>query len=305
MSDVKELSKFAIWMQVVRPFAFTASITPVLLGTALAFFETGRIHFVFFIAAMAGGVLLHAGTNLVSEYWDYVTGADKFDTFGDSRILVNNLLNPKYAYYAGVAAFGAAFLIGIYLVYHFGMPIVALGITGIIGGYFYCGKPFGYKYAAFGEPLVGILMGPLMVLGAYFVQTGKMSWTPIWASIPVAILVAAILNANNLRDIPTDIRVGIKTIPNKLGWRPSVLFFQILVASAYVSVLGLILTKQAPYWSIIVLITVPMLLKMRKTIAEARPNEPMDLATLDISTAQLHFQFGLLLTVGFILGSLL
>jgi len=305
MQENTKPSRLNIWTRAVRPWSFTASITPVLLGTALAYFELGRINVVFFIAAIIGGVLLHAATNLVSEYFDLINGADDYDTFGDSRVLVHKLMEPKHALYAGYASFGLAFLIGIFLVYNLGWTIVALGLIGIVGGYFYCGKPFGYKYVALGEPLVGILMGTLMVLGAHFVQAGHLSWTPVWVSIPVTILVAAILNANNLRDIPTDIRAGFKTIPSKLGWKPSALIYRLLVASAYVAVIALILTRQAPLWSLIVLLTLPMFIKMHKMVNAARPNEPKDLATLDVSTAQLHFQFGLLLTIGFILGSLL
>ncbi|MFH0765040.1 MAG: 1,4-dihydroxy-2-naphthoate octaprenyltransferase [Calditrichota bacterium] len=302
MTDTVQRSRFSLWMQAVRPFAFTASITPVLLGTALAFFEIGRLNGLFFLAALVGGMLLHAGTNLVAEFYDLKIGADRPETFGSSRVLVEGLMVPQDVLRGGLIAFGAAFLVGIYLVWHLGWPIVVLGIIGILGGYFYTGGFIGYKYRALGEPFVFALMGPLMVFGAYYVQTERFSWTPILVSIPIGILVASILNGNNLRDIPDDYRAGFKTIPGKLGWPASARNYRMLIISAYVILVILVATKVAPVWGLIALLSIIPSLKLHKTVISARPLTPSDLAMLDVSTAQVHFLFGLLLTAGFILG---
>lgn len=298
-------SSFSLWMQAVRPFAFSASITPVLLGTALAYFEQGVFHVHYFLAAMFGGVLLHSGTNLVSEYYDLIKGADKLHTFGSSRVLVDNLMEPKRVLRGGLACFGVAFLIGIYLALVFGLPIVVLGIIGLLGGFFYTGAPLGYKYKALGEPLVFTLMGPLMVLGAYFVQIGQLSWTPVIVSIPISILVAGILNANNLRDIPHDKEAGFVTIPGLLGWSTARIAYHILIISAYVSLIVMVIAKVVPIWSLVALITIIPSLKLHKIAGSAQPMTPSDLAVLDVSTAQLHLQFGLLSTIGVVMGRLL
>jgi len=291
-------------MQAARPFAYSASVVPVLLGTALAYFDQGQFNYLFFIAAMLGGVLLHTGTNLVSEYFDLKAGADTPDSFGSSRILVEKLMEPKDVLRGGIVAFGVAFLIGVYLVYHLGWVIVALGLIGILGGYFYTADPFGYKYKALGEPLVFTLMGPLMVFGAYYVQTQQISWTPVLVSLPISILVAAILNANNLRDITHDTRAGFVTIPSLIGWKPSKRNYKLLVMSAYVTLIVLVITKVAPVWTLVALISLIPSIKLHKITNAARPDTPGDLATLDVSTAQLHMLFGLLLSAGFVLASI-
>lgn len=297
-------STFSLWMQAVRPFSFTASFTPVLLGTALAYFEAGVFHWNYFVAAIFGGVLLHAGTNLISEYFDIKVGADRDDTLGSSRILVENLMEPARVLRGGFVCFGVAFLIGIYLTMQFGMPIVVLGIVALLGGFFYTGKPFGYKYRALGEPLVFMLMGPLMVLGGHFVQTGAFSWVPILVSIPIGILVAGILNANNLRDISDDTNAGFVTIPSLLGWSASKIVYHLLLVSAYVSLVALVLGGVVPIWGLVALVSLIPSLKLHKIMSAAKPMVKHDIATLDISTAQLHAQFGLLLTVGFVLASI-
>lgn len=304
MSDNTTRSRFSLWMQAVRPFAYSASVVPVLVGTALAYFAQGQFNYIYFIAALLGGVLLHSGTNLVSEYFDLKAGADTTDSFGSSRILVEGLMKPKDVLRGGIVAFGLAFLIGIYLVYELGWVIVALGLIGIIGGYFYTADPLGYKYKALGEPLVFTLMGPLMVFGAFYVQTQTFSWTPIWVSIPVAILVAGILNANNLRDITHDTRAGFVTIPSMLGWKHSRRNYKLLIMSAYVTLIVLVFTKVAPVWTLVALISLIPSMKLHKIASAARPDTPSDLATLDVSTAQLHMLFGILLSAGFVLASI-
>lgn len=304
MPDQPPRSTFSLWMQAARPFSFTASITPVLLGSALAYNKQGFLRPLYFILAVLGGLLLHAGTNLISEYYDYKVGADTLTTFGSSRILVEGLMKPRQPLFGGFVAFTIAFLIGIFLVWKLGWVIVALGLTGLIGGYYYTANPLGYKYRALGEPLVFLLMGPLMVFGGYFVQTGRLSWLPIWVSLPVGMLVAAILHANNLRDIPDDSRAGFKTIPILTGWAFSTWSYRLLLAAAYLSVIVMVALKIAPWWTLLAMLTILPSLKLYQAVSKAEPLTPKTLATLDIATAQLHFQFGLALTIGFVLGRL-
>lgn len=295
-------SSISLWMQAVRPFSFTASVTPIILGTSLAFFEGTSVNFIYFLAALFGGILLHMGTNLVSEYFDLKIGADTKTTLGGSRILVEDLMTPARVLRGGIFSFVLASLIGVYLYSQFGMVIIYLGVAGILGGYFYTANPIGYKYRAIGEPLVFTLMGPLMVLGAYFVQTNTLSWTPVWVSLPIAILVAAILSANNLRDIQDDTKAGFHTLASKAGWSSFAKVYKVMLISAYVFMIALVALKIAPLWALITLLSVPPLLKLFKTVGEASPSTPSDIAIIDISTAQLHFLFGVLLTIGFVLG---
>ena len=99
-------------------------------------------------------------------------------------------------------------LVGLYLVALRGPAIVVLGLLGLVGGYVYTAPPFQYKYHALGVPLVFLLMGPLMVVGSYFAVTGAWSLTALVLSIPVGLLVAAILHGNEWRDISEDTRAG-------------------------------------------------------------------------------------------------
>lgn len=290
------------WARAVRTFSFTASATPILLGTALALYQTGHINVPMLILALFGGVILHAGTNLVSDYYDYNKGVDREDTFGGSRVLVDKQMAPKDILRGGIIAFAIATLIGVYLVVERGWPIVMFGLAGIAGGYFYTAGPVGYKYRALGEFLVFALMGPLMVWGAHFVQVGRLEWMPLLISLPIGILVAAILFANNLRDIEDDTESGYHTQASILGRKKARILYAGMLFSAYAILGALVAFHQVPVWALLAVISIPAALKVNKIIQESLKHERGHLAMVDVMTAQLHFQFGILFTIGIVLG---
>jgi len=293
---------FQTWARAARPFSFTASATPILLGTALAFYETGQVQVLMLIAALIGGMILHAGTNLVSDYFDYKKGVDREDTFGGSRILVEKVMEPADVLRGGLIAFGIATLIGVFLVMRLGWPIVMFGLAGIAGGYFYTAGPVGYKYRALGEFLVFALMGPLMVWGAHFVQIGTLQWMPLLVSLPVGVLVAAILFANNLRDIEDDTGSGYHTQASILGRKKARILYAGMLFGAYAILAMLVLFQKVPVWALLAIVSIPAALKVNRIIQDSLKNDRGHLAMVDVMTAQLHFQFGILFTIGIVLG---
>jgi len=291
-------STASIWIQAVRPFAFSASVVPVLLGTAFAYFVTGEFSAIWFVLAMVGGVLLHSGANLMSDYYDFKKGADTPTTYGGSRVLVEELISPARLLRGAWFCFGLAFAVGIVLVSQFGWTIVVLGLAGLAGGLFYTAGPVHFKYRALGEPFVFTLFGPLMVLGAYFVQTSQLSWIPVIIAVPPSLLVAGILNANNWRDIRDDASAGFKTIPGQMSWKGARMLYHGIIISAYVLLVVTVALKLVPVWGLLSLITLIPSLKLHKIASAAKQFVPADIATLDVATAQLHMQYGLLMTIG-------
>lgn len=290
-----------VWFQAARPFSFTASITPVLVGTALAVAH-GHFHALYFLAALFGGLFIHAGSNLFNDAFDYRTGADTETSYGSSGLLVQKVLTSEQVYRAGLLMFLLAFLIGIYLVAVRGWVIVALGMIGILGGYFYTARPIHLKYRALGEPLIFLLFGVLMVWGGWYVQTGTLAWEPLIVSLPVAFLVTAILHANNLRDSRTDQEVGFKTISIGVGHRTSSGFYYVLVALAYLCLAVMVLMSLVEWFVFIALLSLPAAIKVIRLVRSSAGKPRSHLAVADILTAQLHMRFGLLLTVGILLG---
>lgn len=306
MPTVQSRSKASLIMQAVRPFSFSASVVPVLVGAmfTLAYYE-GEILWYLFPVILIASILLHSGTNLVSEYFDLKKGVDRRETFGSSKVLVEELLPPKTVLNAGYISFALGFLLGMILVYVHGLPILYLGLIGIAGGIFYTGKPIGYKYVAMGDILVFFLMGPFMVVGTFFSLTGVFDWNVAIVSLPIGFLVTAILNANNIRDIKHDTEAKVKTFATILGIDAAKKEYYFLVFGAYLSVIIMVLTGLLHFWTLLIIISLPVALKNIKDISIAEVNNPEAIAMMDIRTAQLHMQFGLLLTIGLLLTAIL
>jgi 1,4-dihydroxy-2-naphthoate octaprenyltransferase len=186
-----------------------------------------------------------------------------------------------------------------------GWPLLALGTVGFLGGFFYCGWPIHFKYRGLGEVGIFALFGPLMVIGSYYVLTGSFHRDVLIISLPVGFLVAAIVHANNLRDIADDRVAGVTTASSIFGQAFAAIEYYALLAGAYGSVAVMILLGILPISTLVVALSIPPAAKIVKRIAEARGKRTAHLAAIDQMTAQVHLLFGLLLMAGILAGKLL
>ena len=290
----------AVWFQAIRAPSLTAAAIPVLLGMAIAaragFFSPIRL-----LLALVGAMAIQAGTNLINDYYDYRSGADLEQTLGPSMAIQRGLLSPEQVWRGGVVAFGLGAAIGLILVYLAGWPILWLGIPSVLAGYFYTAKPVALAYVALGEVTVFIFMGPVIVLGTYFVMAGSFSWTALWASIPLGFVVAGILHANNIRDIDTDTRHGKRTLATILGRAGANRELALLDIAAYATVLIAVLAHKLPWVALAAFITVPRALDQVRIVM--RETEPKRLNLALMRSVQLHMEFGLLLIVAFLIAA--
>lgn len=294
-----------VWLQAVRAFSFPASVVPAAVGAVMAARYDGPVDWWLVPFVVVASVLMHAGTNLVSDYFDYVKGVDKDYTYGSSGVLVDGLLTPRQVFAGGAVLFAAACGIGLLFVALRGWPILALGVVGLLGGIFYTARPIGTKYVALGDVWVFTLMGPLMVIGSYLVLTGSYSHAVLIASLPVGCLVAAILHANNMRDIEHDREAHVRTVANLLGHGGARVEYYVLVGGAYAAVVAMILGGLLNPWALLAFATAPLALKNVNRVRHSQPRQPEAIATLDVQTAQLHLAFGLLFALGILLGAVL
>ena len=296
-----DFHKIKIWIRAIRPFAFSASLIPVLIAAALVFWHGKDVNWFLFPIIVLGAVFFHAGTNVVSEHFDFRKGVDKSYTFGSSRVLVEGLIEPKEVLTGGYILFAVGFLLGLVLFFIRGWPVLALSIIALLGGIFYSATPIGYKYIGFGDIMVFLLMGPLMVAGTYFTLAGNVTLEIIYVSLPIGFLVTAILNANNIRDIKYDRLARVKTMGTILGDTLSRLEYLSLVVAAYATVAVMIYLKFLPLWSLIVFLTLSIAVKNIKIALNRREDISINIVSLDVKTAQLHLLFGLLLFISIIL----
>jgi len=290
-----------LWWAAMRPFSFTASIIPVIAGTVLAAFES----YTWWIAllAFAGTVAIHAGTNLVNGYYDHKKGADSDISLGPPGTIQQGLLRPRAVRAGGVAAFFAGTVIGLVLVATTDWQILGLGVAAVLAGFLYTGAPLHLAYIGLGELTVFVFMGPVIVMGAYFVQVERWDWEPLVASLPIAFLVTAILQANNLRDIDNDRRVGKRTIATIIGRRWANREMYALLAAGYVS-LALAAAVDAMHRAgLLALVTAPAAYSIARRVNAAVNARQMNFVLF--KTAQLHLRFGALMAIGLGIGLLL
>ncbi len=292
----------AVW-EIIRPFAYTASIVPVAAAGALAAVD-GRFAWPPFLAALFGSVLLHTGTNVINEIYDIRQGIDTITSPRASHALLKGRMSERSAFGLAFAAFAVAVLLGIWLIAVRGPVIVALGVAGLAGGYFYTAPPFQYKFHALGVPLVFLLMGPLMVLGGYFAVTGTWSSTALVISIPVGLLVAAILHGNEWRDISEDTRAGILTLSARVGRSWAHLSYVGLVLGAYIALGLAVAFRLVPAQTLLAIVSLPYLAQVIRSAELGASGQQRAIALIDLQTARLHLAFGGLLVAGILLSGL-
>ena len=207
---------FRGWLMAIRPKTLVAAVTPILIGTAMAFGE-GKGHAIAALAALLGALLIQIGTNFSNDYFDYIKGADTEERLGPSRATQSGLVEPKTMYWNFVIVFGLATFVGIYLVFRGGWPIVIIGILSIASGILYTGGPWPLGYLGLGDLFVLIFFGPIAVGGTFYVQTLEISSIVIFAGLAPGLLATALLAVNNLRDEPTDKKVGKLTLAVRFG----------------------------------------------------------------------------------------
>ena len=296
------MSKIGLWWKAARPFSFTVSLIPPILGGLIALVENPGLEFslLHFILAGIGCMTAHAGANLVSDYYDFKARVDRQGTFGSSGLLVAGILSPQQVLRGGCVALALAGAAGAYLVWATpgGVFLIGLILLGGLLGIFYTAKPFELKYHALGDLAVLISFGPAQVRGAYFVQAHHLYWKPILYSIPVGLLVDAVLHSNNLRDIENDRVVQIKTVPILIGEKRAKIMYQALVFGAYLSTLILVALGSLNAFALLVLLSLPPAVKVVNMVRRKERMPADQFALIDAATAQVHLAFGLLMVIG-------
>lgn len=294
-------TKLQIWLLAARPKTLPAAAAPVVVGTAVAIgeavFQWGPA-----LAALLGALLIQIGTNFANDVFDYKKGADTTERLGPTRVTQAGLLPPETVMIGMWLIFGLAVLVGLYLVWVGGWPIIVIGILSILAGIAYTGGPFPLGYNGLGDLFVFIFFGVVAVCGTYYVQAGTVSPAALWASLPVGFLATAILVVNNLRDIDTDRVAGKKTLAVRFGARGAQIEYLLLVGLSYLIPLLMGLTGVASWWVVITLLSFPLVIPLTKMIFRQK-GRPLNVALA--GTARLELVYSFLLSVGLTVGKFL
>jgi 1,4-dihydroxy-2-naphthoate octaprenyltransferase len=206
----------SIWFHALRPQTLGVSIFPVLMGASLAHTH-GKFHFISVISALLSAIFIQIGTNFANDYFDYQKGADTPRRLGPVRATAAGLIAPHIMKFAMIIAFIIAVLCGSYIMWRGGLPIIIIGILGIIFGVLYTGGPYPLGYNGLGDIFVLLFFGPIAVAGTYYVQALHWSLEPILLGFAPGLFSVAILTVNNLRDIDEDRQTGKRTLAVRFG----------------------------------------------------------------------------------------
>jgi len=301
-------AKLKVWAREVRAPFFTAAIVPTLLGTAIAWYEEAAFNLLFFALTLAGTVLAHAGTNVVNDYFDFKSGTDRVNrnrtTFnGGSPFILEGLLTPREVYTGALVLFGACACVGFYLAYEVSYLVFVLGVIGCGFGYFYTSPKVNLAGRGLGEFAVGMGFGPIIVVGAYLVQTGVFSWTVLLEGLPVGFLIGLVLFINQFPDMEADKSVGKNHWVARMGLEAAALWYVGVVAATFTTIVALWLAGVYPLWTLVALLPALVAVKAVRIVLEKR-TDVRQLVPAQAMTIQTHLLVGLLLTAGFLVATL-
>ncbi len=297
LTSTAKKSPLEIWLLAIRPRTLPAAAAPVIVGSALAFYDDA-FQFLPALAALLGALLLQIGANLANDVFDFKKGADTSERLGPPRVTQMGLLTPGQVYIGMIIVFALAALIGLYLIYVGGWVILGIGILSIVSAIAYTGGPFPLGYHGLGDIFVFLFFGLAAVCGTYFVQAGRVTNFVWLAANPIGLLAVAILVVNNLRDIDTDRAAGKKTLAVRFGARGAQVEYLALLAIAYLVPLLFIALNFDLIWILLTSFSIPLVLPLIRIVLHERGRA---LNAALAGTARLEFMYALLFAVGLLL----
>ncbi|MER2078420.1 1,4-dihydroxy-2-naphthoate polyprenyltransferase [Psychrobacillus psychrotolerans] len=288
-----------VWWKLTRPHTLTASFAPVFLGTMIALYEA-NIDWLLFIAMLLACLLIQAATNMFNEYYDFVRGLDSEQSVGIGGAIVRNGVKPKTVMQLALLLYVIAAILGIYICYESSWLLLIVGAISMAVGYFYTGGPYPISSTPFGELFSGLFMGMLIVLIAVYIQVGSVPLFAVLLSVPSALLVAAIMLSNNIRDLVEDTIGGRKTMAILVRRKTAITILASYFVLSYLWIIGLVVLQIITPWSLLVLLSLKKPIHAIKLFKQTE--NPVKVAPAMKDTALTNTIFVFLLGLGLLIG---
>jgi len=300
--QLNERDGWQVWWRLLRPHTLTASFIPVFIGTMFAYISEDIFLVDLFLAMMFASILIQSATNMFNEYYDYARGLDNEKSVGIGGTIVRDGIQPKTVLNLAFVFFFLAILLGVYICMATSWWIAAIGAVSMLIGYLYTGGPIPIAYTPFGELSAGLLMGTVIIAISFYIQTGFVSGNVLLISIPIAIFIAAILLANNIRDLDGDKENGRKTIAILIGRKNAIIFLAILFITAYVSTAIFIALGILPVWAFISFLSIKMAIDVIKGFKGK--TKPIEMMPAMIATGKTNSIYGILIGISLVLSKI-
>jgi 1,4-dihydroxy-2-naphthoate octaprenyltransferase len=287
-------SLFQIWWLAIRPRTLPAAASGVVMGTALAW-RDGKFNLLPALAALLVALLLQIGSNVANDVFDFERGADTAERQGPLRVTQAGLLTPAQVKRGMWIIFGLAAICGLYLASLRGWTVIWIGLAAILSAIAYTGGPFPLGYYGLGDLFVFIFFGLASVAGTYYVQVGSVSAAAWWMSVPVGLMITAILVVNNLRDIENDRAAGKHTLAVRMGAQATKVEYILFFAISYLLLPVLVVMQVIPIGGLLAWISLPLAYKSTRTVL-TQTGRPLNSALA--GTGQTALVYSLLFFVG-------
>lgn len=294
---IDNISKYDAWILAARPKTLLAAFVPVIVGSSLAAFDN-YFQPLAAVTALICAVLIQTGTNFVNDLYDFLTGKDTKDRLGPSRAVASGIITPKEMRLGIIIIFSITFLLGLYLVYLGGWPILVIGLISIGAGFAYTAGPFPLAYNGLGDIFVFLFFGFVGTVGTYYVQTLHLAPIAFWASIPVGALITNILVINNYRDRDEDRQNGKNTLAVIFGENFARLQYVAFMIVSYAVLVLVYFTFKKSLFVFLPMISFPIAFKLVKMIYTLKGTDLNK--TLEL-TAKLSAIYGVLFALGILL----
>lgn len=285
----------------LRPRSLTVAAVSSVVGTA-ALVPGHAVQPLIAAGCLLLSLLLQAGTNVLNDAEDALTGADDYAGSGASLSMRQSWISPAQARMIAAVVFAAAAVLGVTIALGAHRPgLLLLGLVAIVVGWAYTAPPLRLAYRPLGEAASGLPMGLGIVWGTAAAQTSTVPNAVWWAGAALALLTAAILHANNARDRVHDLAVGKRTLATRLSEDSVVLEFRLLMAGVPLVLAAGLLTRGLPWWCLLAVI--PAALAVRSAMRAHRHLDAMGWTMRLIECVQIHLLTGLSLSAGLVLSA--
>lgn len=284
------MKKIKEFISCSRPHSFPAALAPILVGSSFALSYVDKFNWLNFFVFLLACLFIQAATNLFNEYYDFKRGLDKIDSEGISGSIVKGKLTSKEVFNGAIFLYIISLILGVYLSFVTSYYLFLVGLICMLFGYLYTGGKYPIAYSPFGELVSGFFMGTVIISIAFYLQTGYINVETIIVSLPIFILIAMILLANNIRDLENDKVSGRKTYAIVVGKKNAVKTMLISFGVVYILNILFFVVSIGSIYNFLVFVTIPI--AKRIIVGFSNNNDKKTMAPFMVLTAKLTIIIG-------------
>ena len=299
-------TRVGIWFQAVRFHYVPPSFLPAILCSLIAWANHTIADMASFLLVIMAVTINHFGLNMMDDAFDYLYSVDrpehkdKNPYTGGSGVITQGLLSVRQVLIGSVVCFAITAGTGFYLAYAKGWPVLAFGIFGLLSSIFYTAPPIKFGYRGFGELGLLINFGPILGLGAYYVQSGGIALEPLLISLVLGCMMWSMIIINEIPDYESDLHGNKLNLVARFGKEKGILLYIMGLASSYLILIVTVALRIAPPFILLGLVTLPLALKSIRILRQ-NYHDGLKMMPANLAMIKVHLYTGLALIGGYAL----